>query len=137
MKIRALILVLATFLACSKQPEVKKEPTEILIGLYGSTTGGTATLGQSSRDGSQLALEEINAAGGVFGKKLRLIVEDDAGKPEEALTVVTKLINRDRVVAVLGENASSRSLAAAPMCQQNRIPMISPSSTNPKVTQVG
>src|SRR5262249_31115515 len=63
--------------------------------------------------------------------------EDDQGRPEEAQTVVTKLVNKDRVVAVLGEVASSRSLAAAPVCQSNRIPMITPSSTNPKVTQVG
>src|SRR5262249_46888418 len=73
----------------------------------------------------------------LLGKKVRVIVEDDQTKPEEAQTVVTKLINKDRVVAVLGEVASSRSLAAAPVAQQIGIPMISPSSTNPKVTQVG
>jgi branched-chain amino acid transport system substrate-binding protein len=64
-------------------------------------------------------------------------VEDDQGRPEEAQTVVTKLITKDQVIAVLGEVASSRSLAAAPVAQQNGIPMISPSSTNPKVTEVG
>src|SRR6185436_1415806 len=66
-----------------------------------------------------------------------VIVEDDQGKPEEAQTVVTKLITRDQVIAILGEVASSRTLAAAPVAQQNKIPMISPSSTNPAVTDVG
>lgn len=115
----------------------KKQESEILIGEYGSLTGTTATFGISTRNGVDLAIEEVNQGGGLLGKKVRVIVEDDQGKPEEAQTVVTKLINKDRVVAVLGEVASSRSLAAAPVCQSNRIPMITPSSTNPKVTQIG
>jgi branched-chain amino acid transport system substrate-binding protein len=68
---------------------------------------------------------------------VRVIVEDDQSRPEEAQSVVTKLITSDRVVAVLGEVASSNSLAAAPVAQANQIPMISPSSTNPAVTEVG
>ena len=64
-------------------------------------------------------------------------MEDDQGKAEEANVVVTKLITKDKVVAVLGEVASSNSLAAAPVAQQNGIPMISPSSTNPEVTKKG
>jgi branched-chain amino acid transport system substrate-binding protein len=84
-----------------------------------------------------MAIEEINAAGGLLGRKVRLITEDDQSKPEEAGTVVTKLINQDGVVAVIGQVASSHSLAAAPICQNNQIPMVSPSSTNPRVTQVG
>jgi branched-chain amino acid transport system substrate-binding protein len=84
-----------------------------------------------------MAVDAVNQSGGVLGKQLKLLVEDDQGKPEEALTVVTKLISKDRVVALLGEIASSNSLAAAPMAQQSRIPMISPGSTNPKVTQAG
>ncbi len=114
-----------------------KQPDELLVGVYGSLTGTTATFGISTRDGIAMATDEANQAGGVFGKKIRLIIEDDQGKPEEAQTVVTKLVNKDRVIAVLGEVASSRSLAAAPVCQQNRVPMITPSSTNPRVTQVG
>ena len=74
---------------------------------------------------------------GFWARQVRVIVEDDQGKAEEAQTVVTKLITKDKVVAVLGEVASSNSIAAAPVAQQNRIPMISPSSTNPDVTQKG
>jgi branched-chain amino acid transport system substrate-binding protein len=117
----------------------QQEPqsNEIVIGEFGSLTGTTATFGISTRNGADMAIDEANAAGGVLGKKIRVIVEDDQGKPEEAQTVVTKLVNKDRVVAVLGEVASSRSLAGAPVCQQNGIPMVTPSSTNPRVTQVG
>ncbi len=110
---------------------------EILVGEYGSLTGTTATFGQSTNNAIQMAFDEINAAGGLLGKKVRVAVEDDQSKPEEAATAVTKLINQNHVVAMLGEVSSSRSLAAAPICQANGIPMISPSSTNPRVTQVG
>ena len=110
---------------------------EIVIGEYGSLTGNTATFGQSTKNGSEMAFEEINKGGGLLGKPVRLIVEDDQSKPEEAATAVTKLINQNAVQAVLGEVASSRSLAAAPICQGAKVPMVTPSSTNPKVTQVG
>lgn len=112
---------------------------EIVIGVYGSLTGGEATFGQSTRDGMEFALSEFQNDGParVGGLPVRLVVEDDQGRPEEAATVVQKLVNQDRVAAVVGEVASSRSLAAAPICQQAGVPMITPSSTNPRVTQVG
>ena len=110
---------------------------EIVVGEFASLTGGTATFGRSSDAGVQLAVEEVNASGGLLGKKLRVVVEDDQSKPEEARTAVLKLLKQDGAVAVLGEVASSRSLAAAPECQRAGVPMISPASTNPKVTQVG
>ncbi len=129
------ILFITLFVASCSQPE--KTAKEIRIGVYGSLTGTTATFGQSTQKGVDMAVAETNGSGGVLGKQLRVFVEDDQGRPEEAQTVVTRLINRDRVIAVIGETASSRSLAAAPICQQSGIPMITPSSTNPKVTQVG
>jgi branched-chain amino acid transport system substrate-binding protein len=110
---------------------------EIPVGEYGSLTGTTATFGQSTDHAVKMAFEEINAAGGVLGKKLKLYVEDDQSKPEEAATAATKLVNQNHVVALIGEVASSRSLAAGPIAQAAQIPMISPSSTNPRVTQVG
>ncbi len=109
----------------------------IRIGVYGDTTGATSSFGQSTKNGIQLAFEEINAAGGVNGKKLEMLFEDDQGTSIQAKTVISKLINQDKVVAVLGEVASSNSLAAAPVAQEAKIPMITPSSTNPKVTEVG
>jgi branched-chain amino acid transport system substrate-binding protein len=110
---------------------------EIPIGEFSSLTGTTATFGQSTHHGLQLAVEETNQAGGVLGKQIKLVTEDDQSKPEEAATAVTKLITRDNVKAVIGEVASSRSLAAAPICQDNHIPMVSPASTNPEVTKKG
>jgi branched-chain amino acid transport system substrate-binding protein len=112
---------------------------ELVIGEYGSLTGNDATFGQSTKNGVELALDDLTAQkqGKVGGLKVRVQVEDDQSKAEEAATVVQKLINQDRTVAVLGEVASSRSLAGAPICQNAGVPMISPSSTNPKVTQVG
>lgn len=110
---------------------------EIRVGEYGSMTGPEATFGQSTHQGILLALDEVNSAGGVKGRKLRLYSEDDQSKPEEAANAVSKLISQNQVVAVLGEVASSNSLAAAPICQSNKVPMITPSSTNPKVTEVG
>ncbi len=109
----------------------------IKIGEFASLTGKEATFGISSHEGTLLAIEEINAAGGLLGKKLELLTEDTQSKSGEPATVVNKLISRDGVVGILGEVASSRSLEAAPICQQNKIPMVSPSSTNPKVTEVG
>ena len=109
----------------------------IKVGQFASLTGKEATFGTSSDEGTTMAIEEINAAGGVLGRKLQLLTEDTQSKPGEPATVVNKLIARDGVVAILGEVASSRSLEAAPICQQSKIPMISPSSTNPKVTEVG
>ncbi|MGI8432947.1 MAG: ABC transporter substrate-binding protein [Chthoniobacterales bacterium] len=86
--------------------------------------------------GNEIDLLPENAAGGVLGKKINLITEDDQSKPGEAATAVRKLISRDRVVALLGEIASSRSLEAGPIAQQSKIPMITPGSTNLKVTQI-
>ncbi|MGC4015675.1 MAG: ABC transporter substrate-binding protein [Luteolibacter sp.] len=109
----------------------------IKVGEFASLTGKEATFGTSSHEGTLLAIEEINAAGGVLGKKLELLTEDDQSKAGEPANAVNKLISKDGVVAVLGEVASSRSLEAGPICQQAGIPMISPASTNPAVTKTG
>jgi branched-chain amino acid transport system substrate-binding protein len=110
---------------------------EILVGEYGSFTGSEATFGQSTSKGIKMAFDEVNKTGGIKGKQIKHIWLDDQGKSEEAAAVVTRLITQNNVLAVLGEVASSRSLAAAPIAQEKKIPMISPSSTNPKVTEVG
>ncbi len=110
---------------------------DILIGHYGSLTGAEATFGQSTSNGVKMAIAEINAAGGVNGRMLKLVEYDTKGEPREASSVVTRLVTSDKVVAVIGEVASSVSLAGAPICQSNGVPMITPSSTNPKVTLQG
>jgi branched-chain amino acid transport system substrate-binding protein len=137
----------AMFTGCEKKPDTSGGGTSggsggggggtIKIGEYASLTGKEAAFGQSSHKGTMLAIEEINAAGGVLGRKLEHIFEDNQSKQGESANIATKLITRDKVVALLGEVASGRSLEAAPICQDNKIPMISPSSTNPKVTEKG
>lgn len=114
-----------------------KKTNEIVIGQYGSLTGNDATFGQSTDKGIRMALDEQNAKGGIKGKQIKLITLDDQGKPDEAASVVTRLITQNKVVAILGEVASSRTKAAAPVAQANKIPLITPSSTNPDVTKIG
>lgn len=109
----------------------------IKVGEFASLTGKEASFGQMSHHGTELAIDELNARGGVLGRKLALLTEDDQSKQGESKTIARKLISRDGVVALLGEVASGRSLEAAPVCQESRIPQISPSSTNPKVTEIG
>ena len=109
----------------------------INIGEFASLTGATASFGTASNNGATMVIDAANASGGVLGKKINFIIEDDQSKPGDAATAVRKLISRDHVVALIGEIASSRSLEAAPIAQQSKIPMVSPGSTNPNVTKAG
>ena len=130
-------VAVSLFLTGCNKPADQSGGETIKVGEYASLTGSEATFGQSSHKGTQLAVDELNANGGVLGKKIQLLTEDNQSQAGQSATVVRKLISSDGVVAILGEVASSRSLEAAPICQQNKIPMISPASTNPKVTEAG
>jgi branched-chain amino acid transport system substrate-binding protein len=109
----------------------------IKIGEYASLTGKEAAYGDTSHKGIVLAIDELNARGGVLGQQLELFTEDNQSKQGESATAVKKLINRDHVVAILGEVASIRSLEAAPVIQSAKVPMVSSASVNSKVTEVG
>jgi branched-chain amino acid transport system substrate-binding protein len=109
----------------------------ILIGHVASLTGEQATFGESTDNAIKLAIAEVNSKGGIKGKKLALKTYDDQGKPEEAAVAATRLIVQDKVAVLLGEVASSRSLAIAPIADANKVPQISPTSTNPRVTKDG
>ncbi len=111
--------------------------TEIKIGGISPLTGEAATFGQSTKNGMELAVEEWNAAGGVLGKQIKLIVEDDKGDPAEGAAVFSKLIEQDKVVAIVGGITSRVALAGAPIAQAAKVPMVTPTATNEKVTQVG
>jgi len=134
--VASLTLTFALICGC-KQEGGGAAATTVRIGEFASLTGKEAAFGNASHKGTVLAIEELNAAGGVLGKKIELLTEDNRTVPGESATVVRKLISRDKVVAILGEVASGRSLEAAPICQNNKIPQVSPSSTNPKVTEMG
>jgi branched-chain amino acid transport system substrate-binding protein len=107
----------------------------IWFGHVASMTGPEASLGDSTDKGIRLAIEELNAKGGVNGRQLDLRTYDDQGKAEEAAIAATRLVTQDKVTILLGEVASSRSLAMAPIAEANRVPMITPSSTSPEVTR--
>jgi branched-chain amino acid transport system substrate-binding protein len=110
---------------------------KVKIGVFMSMTGDTANFGISSTNGIKMAADEINKAGGINGKQVELDIQDDRSDPSEAATIVTKFVTQDGVNAILGEVASSRSIAAAPIAQNAKIPMLTPSSTNPEVTKKG
>jgi branched-chain amino acid transport system substrate-binding protein len=123
------------FIVLALSARAADEP--IKIGHYASLTGKDAAFGVATSKGIRLAVEEINAKGGVLGRKIEYLVEDIQSKQGEAATAVKKLISRDKVIAVIGANASANSLEAAPICQKAKIPMMAISSTNVKVTEIG
>ena len=130
------LLAMVLLMSCTKAPGVAVVQP-ILLGEVGALTGAEASFGLSTRDGIALALEEANADGGVGGRPVQVRVYDSQSRPEEAAAAAKRLVSEDHVAAILGEAASSSSLAMAPIAQAAQVVMISPSSTNPKVTQVG
>lgn len=133
------IVLLALAFSCSRPGEDSAAPnhTTIEIGYFGDLTGPTFNFGQSAINGVLMAASEVNQAGGINGRKIDIVIEDDKGSPEEAARLTAKLIDQDKVVAIIGGGTSGNSRAAAPKAQASRIPMISPSSTDPAVTQTG
>lgn len=127
----AVLMVLVVLLASCGQKK------NIIIGGVGPVTGDAATFGVSTKNGMSLAVEEWNANKGVLGRQITLIFEDDKGDPAEGATVYTKLIQQDKVTAIVGTVMSKVTLAGAPIAQAAKVPMISPTSTNEKVTLVG
>lgn len=107
---------------------------EITVGAFLSLSGSDSTFGTDTKEGIELAVEELNAAGGIKGKRVRVIFEDDKSTTQEASQKVRQLIDRDQVVALLGEVASSRSLAGGLIANTSHVPMVTPSSTAVDVT---
>jgi branched-chain amino acid transport system substrate-binding protein len=129
---RALILAALLSGACRNECA-----NAICVGEYESMSGSEATFGADTHDGVMMAVDEINAAGGVLGKPMHVILYDDQSKSQEAGTAMVRLVTWDKVKAVIGEVASTRSLAGGRVAQQFHVPMVTPSSTNEKVTKIG
>ena len=127
-------LVLVVFSGCGNDKEVKEKSDVIRIGVNAELTGPVSSFGISSTNGMKLAVKQINAAGGINGKKIELIFADNKSEPSEAAASFTKLVTQDKVVAVLGPLISSTSLACTKIAQETKIPMLTPSATNPVVT---
>jgi len=112
----------------------KTDSTEIKIGGDFEITGGVANFGKSTVNGIQLAFKEVNAKGGVLGKKIVLVIADNKSEPSESANAITKLITQDKVVTVLGPVASSNVLAASQIAIDNKIPLLTATATAEKVT---
>ncbi|OPZ65459.1 MAG: Leucine-, isoleucine-, valine-, threonine-, and alanine-binding protein precursor [Firmicutes bacterium ADurb.Bin506] len=110
---------------------------EIKIGLITSTTGDTATFGISVRNAALLWEKQVNARGGILGRQVKIYVEDDKGMPSDAANAALKLINQTKVPVIIGAVTSNCTLAAAPIAQANKVPILTPTSTNVTVTQIG
>jgi branched-chain amino acid transport system substrate-binding protein len=134
-RILLVTIIIASLLSACQAPSGGGD--KVRVGVFMSLTGSTANFGISSTNGIKMAADEINAAGGINGKQVELLVQDDRSDASEAATIVTKFVTQDQVHAILGEVASSRSIAAAPIAQNAKIPMLTPSSTNPEVTKKG
>jgi branched-chain amino acid transport system substrate-binding protein len=134
-KIMLPFVILGLFLtsSCTK----KANDNEILLGSYSSNTGATATFGVFQKRGIDMAVEEINATGGINGKKIKHINYDNKSDNDETLAVVNRLISQDNVIAIIGEATSGKSKIGGQVAQQNKVVMLTSSATNPEVTKIG
>jgi branched-chain amino acid transport system substrate-binding protein len=112
----------------------KQDANEIKIGADFELTGGVANYGKQALNGIQLAFKQANANGGVLGKKLTLVLADNKSEASEATNAMTKLITADKVVTVMGPVVSSNVLAALQVAQDNKVPLLTPTGTNEKIT---
>lgn len=132
----AAVLVAAPALA-GDSPRAEPAATPIFVGEYGSFTGPEAEFGRATDRGIQLAVDEVNAAGGIHGRPIAIKTFDDGGLIANVTDGVTGLITDGKVVALLGEVSSALSLAGGRVAQEYGVPMISPSSTHAEVTRLG
>ncbi|MBU3160229.1 ABC transporter substrate-binding protein [Clostridium frigoris] len=110
---------------------------DIKIGVVLPLTGAVSSFGKSGQNGIKLLEDQVNKDGGINGRKIKFIYEDDEGKPDTATTVGTKLISSDNVVAIVGPLTSGSAIALGPIATQSKVPMITGTGTNPDVTTKG
>jgi branched-chain amino acid transport system substrate-binding protein len=134
--VASLFALAATGSGCSKGSG-GAPANEWRVGAYLSLSGAQTQFGVDTREGIELAVDEVNKAGGIKGKPVKVLYEDDKSNPNETTNKVQQLIDRDKVVALLGEVASERSRVGGTVANKKKIPMVSPSSTNPEITQIG
>jgi branched-chain amino acid transport system substrate-binding protein len=134
------VVTLALAFSCSRQPENGEPPvnrTTIKIGYFGDLSGPNYNFSQSAINGVLMAAAKTNQLGGIKGRQIDVVISDDRGSPEEAARLTAKLIDQDKVIAIIAGGVSGNSLAAAPKAQASHVPLISPSSTDPAVTKTG
>lgn len=139
MKLLTLVFALLLAAGCQEkksESNVAKAENEVLLGAVFAMTGPIASYGQESVNGIKMALDEVNLTP-VNGKVLKVLVEDNKGEPVESANAVRKLIDINKVDIVVGSVASSNTLASAPIAQAAKVPLLTPASTNEKVTMTG
>lgn len=122
--------------ATEEKPSPAREGP-LVIGSVGSLTGPEASFGTSVREGIQFAVEQVNAAGGVKGRRVEVRYYDTQGRLEESVSAAKRLLTQDGALVILGDVSSTNSLAIADAAQAARVPMVTPSATNPEVTRKG
>ncbi len=120
--------------ACSAAGGADPKQIVIKIGCNFELSGGIGSFGQEALNGARLAVKEANDSGGVLGRQIELVERDNGSEPSQSANVMAALVSQDKVIAVIGPVASSNALAAAPVASWNRIPMVSSTATNPRVT---
>lgn len=110
---------------------------DVVIGVAGPHTGANASFGEQYWRGASQAAEDINAAGGVNGEKIKLVKADDACEPKQAVAVANRLVDQDKAIGVVGHFCSSSTIPASEVYDEAGIIAITPGSTNPTVTERG
>lgn len=131
-----LLMVVVSLVSVVSLPGLSA-PATIRIGTNYEMTGAVATFGTNCVNSARLAIDQANANGGALGRKFELVLFDNKSDAAESSTGAAKLIDQDKVVAILGAMTSTNCLSAGPVAQDKKIPMITPTGTNPKVTMVG
>jgi branched-chain amino acid transport system substrate-binding protein len=140
-KVLATTLVAASTLVvaagCGSGSGSGSDSGDIKIGFYAPESGFAAADGKSAYDAAKLAVTHINGDGGIDGRKIKLVNYDDASDPKQAVTIATKLIQQDKVTAVVSGSYSDQTLAAAPIFQRSSVPMIAAYAVNPGIPSTG
>lgn len=131
------MLILGLIISLGMVGCAKKEENVIKIGVITPLTGEGATYGDATKKGLDLVVEEVGASGGINGKKIKLIYEDDQIKPESGVNAIQKLINVDKVPVIIGAFGSSVTLAIAPIAEKNKVVLFSASSTADAIKDAG
>ncbi|NLK20825.1 MAG: ABC transporter substrate-binding protein [Epulopiscium sp.] len=130
-------LMVSSLVGCGNQGGKSADSDEIKIGGIAPLTGNVAVYGVAADRGAKLAIEEINAAGGILNKQIKYIVYDDKGDTTEAVNAYKKLTSNDKVDAIFGAVTSKPTLSVTPLAAKDNIPMISPTATALEVTEAG
>lgn len=132
-----MVFVLSIFLMGCGNTEEQATGDTVKIGFLGAKTGNHAIFGLGTLRGIEMAIDEVNASGGVLGKQLELVAEDHGSKQEEMATITQKYVERDKVAAIIGDPTTGGTKTAAPIAQENEVVIMSAGSTGSGVVEIG